>query len=180
MMRHRERSRAVALGDPSRRRRGRGAALIEFALVFPILILILFGTVDFGVVLLNINTTKQGTREGARQAVVSNFGSSTSCTATPSSISGEARQLICLVKNRIGLESVDTRIKINFPNANQVGNSILVCAQYPMRSTTGLLGPVLNSRVIRAKVEMRIEKADTNLVAVSETALPGQDWLWCA
>lgn len=164
----------------SRDRREHGAALIEFALVFPILVLLLFGTVDFGMVLLNMSTTKQGTREGARQAVVANFGSSTSCAATPNSISGESRKLICLVKDRIGLDNADTRLKITFPSANQVGNSLLVCAQYPMRSTTGLLGPAINGRVIRTKVEMRIEKADTNLVAVSETALPGQDWLWCA
>jgi hypothetical protein len=149
-------------------------------LVFPILVLLLFGTVDFGIALLNMNTTRQGTREGARQAVVANFGSSTTCTATPDSISGESRKLICLVKNRIGLNAADTRLKVTFPGANQVGDSLLVCAQYPMRSTTGLLGPALNGRVVRTKVEMRIEKADTNLVAVTETALPGQNWLWCA
>ena len=154
--------------------------MLEFALVFPILVLLLFGTVDFGIVLLNVSTAKQGTREGARQAVVANFGSSTGCVATPDSISGEARKLICLVKNRIGLSAVDTRLKISFPNANQVGNSLLVCAQYPMRSTTGLLAPAINGHVVRTKVEMRIEKADTGLVAASETPLPGQDWLWCA
>ena len=176
----RHRSRATNNCRNGRARRSRGAALLEFALVFPILVLLLFGTVDFGIALLNLNTTKQGAREGARQAVVANFGSSTSCVATPDSISGEARKLICLVKNRIGLNSTDTRLKINFPDANQVGDSLLVCAQYPMRSTTGLLAPALNGRVIRTKVEMRIEKTDNNLVAVSETALPGQNWSWCA
>ena len=154
--------------------------MLEFALVLPILVLLLFGTVDFGIVLLNMNTTKQGVREGARQAVVANFGSSTGCAATPNSITGASRELICLVKDRIGLVPADTRIMISFPNANEVGNSMLVCAQYPMRSTTGLLTPVINNHVIRTKVEMRIEKADNSLTAVSETALPGQDWLWCA
>lgn len=171
-------------GDNNNQRRGRGcqrgAALIEFALVFPILALLLFGTVDFGMVLLNTNSARQGTREGARQAVVAHFGNSEGCVVTPNTISGTPRKLICLTKNRIGLDAADTRIKIAFPGANQVGNSLLLCAQYPTRSTTGIMAPVLNGRVVRTKVEMRIEQVDTNLTATAETALSGQDWLWCA
>ncbi len=52
----------------SRRRhaRDRGAAAVEFALLFPLLMLIVFGTIDFGRALNAQITLTQAAREGAR------------------------------------------------------------------------------------------------------------------
>lgn len=52
-----------------RRRRSRGQALVEFALVFPIFFLILAGILDFGFLLYSRITLINATREGARSAV---------------------------------------------------------------------------------------------------------------
>ena len=46
--------------------RSRGQALVEFALVFPILALLIFGLVDFGRVVYTQNAISQAAREGAR------------------------------------------------------------------------------------------------------------------
>jgi Flp pilus assembly protein TadG len=46
--------------------RDRGAAAVEFALVFPLLLLIVFGIIDFGRALNTQITLTQAAREGAR------------------------------------------------------------------------------------------------------------------
>jgi Flp pilus assembly protein TadG len=46
--------------------RDRGATAVEFALLFPLLMLIVFGTIDFGRVLNTQITLTQAAREGAR------------------------------------------------------------------------------------------------------------------
>lgn len=46
--------------------RSRGQALVEFALVLPILFLLIFALVDFGRVIYTQNAISQGAREGAR------------------------------------------------------------------------------------------------------------------
>ncbi len=49
-----------------RQARDRGAAAIEFALLFPLLMLIVFGTIDFGRALNEQITLTQAAREGVR------------------------------------------------------------------------------------------------------------------
>ena len=52
---------------PYRRHRGaRGAAAVEFALVMPILFLVMFGIIQYGLYFNDSLNTRQGVREGAR------------------------------------------------------------------------------------------------------------------
>ena len=44
----------------------RGAELIEFALIFPLLLLVLLGIVDFGFLFQRYEVLTNATREGAR------------------------------------------------------------------------------------------------------------------
>jgi Flp pilus assembly protein TadG len=56
-------------GEPRGRARGsRGAALVEFALVFPVLALLVLGTVDAGRAYITWNQAKNAAREGAAYA----------------------------------------------------------------------------------------------------------------
>ena len=58
------------------RRKERGANLVEFALVAPFLILLLFGIIEFAWLFGQDLTVKHGAREGARLAAVA-FGADT-------------------------------------------------------------------------------------------------------
>jgi Flp pilus assembly protein TadG len=55
------------------RRRRRGQALVEFALVLPVLLLILFGIVDFGRAIYAFNAVSNAAREGGRTAIVNQY-----------------------------------------------------------------------------------------------------------
>jgi len=51
----------------------KGAELIEFALVFPLLLLVLFGIMDFGLLFQRYETVTNAAREGARIAVLPGY-----------------------------------------------------------------------------------------------------------
>jgi Flp pilus assembly protein TadG len=55
-----------------RGRRDRGANLVEFALIAPLLIILVLGIVEFGYLFAQYNEIRHGAREGARYAAVSN------------------------------------------------------------------------------------------------------------
>jgi Flp pilus assembly protein TadG len=53
-----------------RRKASRGQTLVEFALIIPLFVLLLFGIVDFGRAVLASNSISNAAREGARTAIV--------------------------------------------------------------------------------------------------------------
>ena len=63
------------------RRRSRGQALAEFALVAPIFFLLLFGIIEGGRFILYYQALNNAVREGARYAIV--HGSRSSCPSGP-------------------------------------------------------------------------------------------------
>ena len=48
----------------------RGQALVEFALILPVLLLLIFGVVDAGRLIFTYNTVSNAARDGARVAIV--------------------------------------------------------------------------------------------------------------
>lgn len=56
-----------------RLRSERGAELIEFALIFPLLLLVMLGIVDFGFMFQRYEVLTNATREGARIAVLPGY-----------------------------------------------------------------------------------------------------------
>src|SRR4029077_3264030 len=56
-----------------RDRRGRGQALVEFALVIPIFLLLLIAIFDMGRAVFAYNTLTNAAREGARIAIVNQY-----------------------------------------------------------------------------------------------------------
>jgi Flp pilus assembly protein TadG len=61
----------MALGRASRHRAEGGAAAVEFALVAPLLLLLVFGVISYGYMLSFRQALSQGAAEGARAAAVS-------------------------------------------------------------------------------------------------------------
>jgi hypothetical protein len=167
-----------------KRERERGAALVEAAIVVPILIALLFGIIDFGFMFNDYLAVRQGTREGARQAAVSTkpmpptgtWASNGCVTGVNSGTNLDGYDLVCFVKDRLGLKQSDTRVKIFFvPQSGSkpfaAGQGVTVCTQYPAKSITGFATPFLAGRVLQSKVEIRIEQDSTWATPVAETPL---------
>ena len=151
--------------------------LVEFALVLPILVLLLFGIVEYGLGFNNLNNLRHGTREGARQAVVAVVDADSTCPLTGATANTTTHELVCLVKDRIGLDAERVRVKVAFPTTNEEGESILICSQYPLDSVTGIFSTLLDGRAMTTEVRMRIESLEEDFEAVAETPLT--DWSWC-
>jgi Flp pilus assembly protein TadG len=67
----------MAVGRAARQRGEHGAAAVEFALVAPLLLLLVFGVISYGYMLSFRQALSQGAAEGARAAAVSPYPSAT-------------------------------------------------------------------------------------------------------
>lgn len=85
----------------SRRRDQRGAAAVEFALVLPVLLLVMFGIINFGVVFAQQISLSNGARQGARYAVTD--------TTICSQITSEARA----GAGTIGMSPADVGVSVS-------------------------------------------------------------------
>jgi Flp pilus assembly protein TadG len=65
----------------ARLRRDRGAAAVEFAIILPILMLVVFGVIQFGIALSRIEVYVSAAREGARYAAVHCRPEAEQCTS---------------------------------------------------------------------------------------------------
>ncbi len=168
-------SRRGAAGQPGHGRdRERGNALVEFAIVVPLVLLLVFGIIEWGVFLNRKIDLTQGVREAARQGAVASYaGGLASCAAgTPTD------QLVCLAKNRVGVNGV--AVHVIAPTTNAVGSQFAVCATYQTTSVTGLMAPFL-PKYMRTETIMRLEQAPTNGLTTGGDADPeGNGWTSCA
>src|SRR5438445_13173943 len=102
-----------------------GATLVEAAFVIPILVLLIFGAIEFGNLFNNYNSVRNGVREGARQGVVANTSAGDCNTSTDlvnATGSTNTKNLICLVKSRIGIKPyTDVRVRIYEDTTYTVG-----------------------------------------------------------
>ncbi len=64
-------------------RRDRGQALVEFAIVIPVFLVLLFGIVDFGRVIWATSSLSNAASEGARFAIVHGGSETTPCPVGP-------------------------------------------------------------------------------------------------
>jgi Flp pilus assembly protein TadG len=164
------RTRATAV----RRRDDRGATAVEFALLVPLLILLLFGIVDYGLWFNDSLNVRQGVREAARQGVVQNINDATCTTG------GKMQQLACITKSQIGAVTGDTYVKVSAPNGWERGKPLVVCGMVDADAVTGLV-PLPSSGLVTSRTQMSIEVEFPVLSPTSHTdaAPAGADWTWC-
>ncbi len=117
-----------------RLRSGKGQSLVEFAIVLPILLLLVLGIVDFGLGFKSYVVLTNATREGARYAVVGNpAGSWSNCSGAAS---GTIIGRVCDTAEGLDLESVS----VTYPTGQNPGASVVVAAQYRYNLITPLSG----------------------------------------
>ncbi len=170
-----------------RRTRGdRGATLVEFGLIGPLLFLLVMGIIDFGMIINNQSSLRQVTRNVARDVTIDTVDHDGVCVnsiADAATFTSESKAIVCEVKKQISSDPTQSRVKVIFPDGNgqKRRDTVVVCAQQPMRSLSGMFSSMVDSKVLTASVAMRIEieppgvKADS----VAETSYTGTDWTWC-
>jgi len=94
--------------------RDRGAAAVEFALLLPVLLLIVFGLIDFGRALNAQITLTQAAREGARLDALGqpNVASRTQTAAT--SLSGVGVTEVYVCQQGDGQKNLDARVQTSY------------------------------------------------------------------
>ena len=151
----------------------RGVALVELAIVIPLLLLLVFGIIEWGIFINRDIALTDGTREAGRQAVVALYGGGvTSCASgTPTN------QLVCLAKNRIGVNGV--AVWVIAPATNTVGSAFAVCATYKTTPITGLTALFL-PKYIHTETVMRVEQAPVpGLTTGGDTDPQNNGWSSC-
>jgi Flp pilus assembly protein TadG len=147
------------------RHREGGAALVEFALVVTLFLMMIFGVIEFGIDYSNYIAVRNGEREGARLAVVNDINNAPSCQvdgstytppATPATTTDAAKALICKTKSRIGLDA--SKVKVEIVAGANPGDSVEICASYPVSTITGLVAPFVSGKQLVARVTMRLEQ----------------------
>ena len=112
-----------------------GAATLEAAIVIPVFLLLVLGTIDLGVGVFRHNTLSQAARQGARQAIVHGklapagwnggpWGPTT--IDVPSTATG--MPVVDSVKpTLVGCPPADTRVRVEWPDGgNAVGDRVRV------------------------------------------------------
>jgi Flp pilus assembly protein TadG len=118
----------------------RGAALVEFALVVPILMMMMCATIDFGLAVYTLNNLTAAAREGGRFAAVQDPGSWTNGSAASSSVA-RVQKYIAGMSN--GLDSAQTAALISVtkdPNTQQITVQITGYPYKPVTPLSPLLG----------------------------------------
>jgi len=149
---------------PFRRHRGaRGAAAVEFALVMPILFLVMFGILQYGLYFNDALSTRQGVREAARLGVVQSF-SGDGCTA-----GDDLAKLACRTTEQIDVITGTAYTKVSAPSWNK-GDPLTVCAL--VKTETAGLAPMPNNGWILSKTQMSIEVINSTPSSQSAESAP--------
>lgn len=153
--------------------RERGAAAVEFALVMPILMLLVFGIIQYGFYFNDSFNVRQGVREGARAGVVESFG-------CPSAVGNSAR-LACSTREYVGALGGTTYVRVAAPDGWAKGKALRVCVQTKTAGGVGLL-PMPNDGWVQSRIDMRIEQESQKATWTThaDTLPSGQSWSWCA
>ena len=147
----------------NRKRRDGGQALVEFALIFPIFMLVLLGIFDIGRAVFAYNTITNSAREGARLAIVNQ--DSTSITSRVEGQSPAAAPTTCVVFLKSGRTTSDCATT---PAADKCAAIAVGCvASVEVRSLfqaiTPIIGNIMGPATFTARSEVPVEFVCPNL-----------------
>ena len=128
------------------RKRENGQTMAEFTLVLPVLAILLFGVIQFGIVFNNYLAVTDAVRAGARQAAVARY--------LP------AGQRDSKVKSKVyasagGLDISKLKVTVSASDSWSPGSDVTVSASYPY--SINLLGRVVKSGALSSSTTERVE-----------------------
>jgi Flp pilus assembly protein TadG len=120
----------------------RGQAVAEFALVLPLLLILVFGVIQFGIVFRDYLALTDATRAGARKAAVSRMSADPNATAVSA-----------VDKAAADLDQSKLDVQVN--STWQQGQDLQVTSSYPY--AISILGLVVKSGQLHTTVTERVE-----------------------
>lgn len=163
--------------------------------MLPVLVLILFGIIDYGLYFSNTLSAESGVQTAARQAIVGNLDPTCTTPTDAPSVSQQVGELMCMVKNNTGSITGTSFVKVEFPpdptNPNPPnppgwypGQQLIVCEVIDVQGLTGYVPlPRHDGHVaIRSKVVTQLETvaiANQQADPGGEEDSPPGGWGWC-
>jgi Flp pilus assembly protein TadG len=129
-----------------RRKREQGQTMAEFTLVLPVLAILLFGIIQFGIVFNNYLAVTDAVRAGARQAAVARY------------LPADERVAKVEAKVRASAENLDQdilEVSVEPSDDWEPGSDVTVTATYEY--SINLLGKVVKDGLLTSKTTERVE-----------------------
>jgi Flp pilus assembly protein TadG len=127
-------------------KREQGQTMAEFTLVLPVLAILLFGVIQFGIVFNNYLAVTDAVRAGARQAAVARY------------LPADEREEAVVDKVTASAGGLDTSkldITVEPSDDWEAGSDVTVTASYPY--SINLLGKVVTSGDLTSQTTERVE-----------------------
>lgn len=128
------------------RRKRRGAAVVEFAVVAPVFIMLVFGMIEYGRMVMVQQLIVNASREGARVAVLDG--------ATTSSVQSTVNTYL----SNAAISGATVTVSPNPPSSAGYGAPVTVTASIPFTQVSWLPSPMyLGGKTLTATTVMRRE-----------------------
>jgi Flp pilus assembly protein TadG len=102
-----------AVGPSGKRTRSRGQTLTEFALVVPVLLMLIMGVLDGALLMFSVGTARYAAAEGSRVA------------ATLGNVATTDSQVVATVRDKVGSTQLFSVTEVDIYKLNQDGNGNL-------------------------------------------------------
>lgn len=153
-----------------RQRTARGQSLVEFALVIPVFILLIFGLIDGGRLVYTYNTVANAARDAARVAIVNQ---STSGAETCDTTSATAWPNGCGAASALALNVQPSDVTVVYKNADDSGDcatlTIGCLAEVTVTTSftpfTPIAGNLIGTITISSQSKMPVERVCSNPTA---------------
>jgi Flp pilus assembly protein TadG len=129
----------------------RGQTAVEFALIAPLLIILLLAIIQFGIAFHNYVTITDAARAGARQAIVARFGGSGNFNVATQTVKDAASSLDQKQLAKPGA------IQIISAGGMVAGSQVTVTVNYPYKIDIPLIGLTVSSGTLTAVAKEELE-----------------------
>ena len=134
-----------------RSRQGSGQSLVEFALIFPIVIILLIAIFDLGRLVFAYNDITNAARQGARTAIINQGGTA-------------AEDRVIQMGTSLGLNAADVDITyIEFdgtacPTPKTLACQVVVTVSFDWAPITPVIGNIVGPMTVTATSQLPIER----------------------
>lgn len=154
----------------------RGSGFVEVLVVSPLLLLLVFGGIEFGTGWNQKIEMNQAVRAAARQGTTGQYQDA-GCASEP--VTGA--RVACAVRNAVEFP-VAVRVEADIKGKDPLpGDELTVCASKALSGSTPIAGQIVEGIPLRSEVTMVVEKVFANdLSGFSGDSDPsGDGWSWC-